>query len=289
MKPKLAHKREPSYYISSDAGTTENGPFLLEELRAMARENTITPDVWFRQEDEEDLRPLSDEPALLADLWPEDDYFDPTADAAPEPPPSDPKEEHRGFDTSAVLQENVERDRSARQASGIPEDRPSALAEFWALRGALVRWILGLAFIGGGVALWVIGAGGVVTFFFGVILLLAGLVFIAFDLAQIVAAPFTGFFGALLEGTGGGGRADYWTADALKQQGDHRLALAEYRKIALQYPRETKAYIEGIRCARTIGDKREEERLHAMAMKNLKSDQDRNLFANAVQRLDKQS
>lgn len=288
MKPKLARKHEPTYYIQADPGSSEEGPFLLSELRELAASGGITPDTRFRREDETELRPISSDAPLAADLWQEDEPFDPETAAPAEPPPSvedDTADRDRGFDTSSLLQENVERARAARAASGVEEERPNPLREFWALRGALVRWIAALVLLGIGIFIWIWGGRDAVTFFFGVLFLVLGLALVAFDLAHLVSAPFTGLVGVLFEGTGGGSQADYWTADSLLAQGEYNLALAEYRKIALQYPREVQAYIKGIRCARTIGNQKEADRLYELAMKNLRSDQDRNLFISSVERM----
>lgn len=288
MKPKLARKHEPTYYIQIHEGASEEGPFTLGDLREMARSGGLTRESWFRRDDESAFRPIASDAPLAADLWQENEAFDPATANPPDakrPAEEETSEIDGGFDTSSVLQENVERDRIARAAAGLEEEPPNRWRDFLALRGTIIRWIAAGVLIAAGVVLWLLGEGSATTFFFGVILLLPGIALIVFDLAHVVSAPFTGLLSVLFEGTGGGTQADYWTANSLMEQGEHALALAEYRKIVLQYPREVQAYIKGIRCARTLGNEKEADRLYEMALKNLRTDQDRNLFINSVERM----
>jgi hypothetical protein len=283
MKPKLVRKEEPAFFVRLSDGTSEQGPLRLDDLRGMARAGTLTPDDVFRREGEEEFRPLSSDAALVADLWPEDEPFDPTALQPQTARTPVEKTSEQGFDSAGLLQENVERDRRAKAASGI-EDTPPKVRPPW---GLIIRWSLAVVLFGG---LWFVwrdtgrfAPGDALVIGWSLAIVIA--ILIGMDLVKLAAAPVNGLITTLFEGTGGGAGADYWTADSLVQQGELKLALSEYRKIVLHHPRELQAYLQGFRIAKSLGDEKEADRFHALALKNLRSDQDRNLFLSSVERM----
>ncbi|HLS27428.1 MAG TPA: hypothetical protein VK041_02170 [Opitutales bacterium] len=292
MRPKLVRKIEPIYYVRPDAEADEEGPLSLEMLREMAEMGDVSPETWFRLEEETEYRRLGEDGPLAADLWPDDEPFDPETAAVAietsfeeEPDP----EESEGVEVADLLRANVDRDQELREASGEPEggtDWAGLLAYKW----LAVRWILGLFFLWKGISVWAgINDDGsevfVLDFLVGLVLIGAALALTLSETVALVTAPVVRFFEALMQGSGGGGGADYWTADALLAQGDYRLALAEYRRIANDHPREVEAYLKGIRAARALENEKEEERFRELALKNLKSDQDRNLFLASLERM----
>lgn len=287
MKPKLARKQEPHYFIRGAAGS-EQGPLSLDALRAMARNREISPDTEFRREEESDFRPLAEEPIMVADLWPEEDPFDPAllaGQAQEEEPP--PGGEESPADASGILEENVERERRARAISEIEEEQDWKTA--LPLLLPVVRWVVAAVLTGIGFWIWLFrtpeGTGAVTGFVFGLLFIIPAILLVSIDLARLAAAPFSSLMTVLLEGTGGGAKADYWTANSLMEQGEYQMAMSEYRKIVLQHPREIEAYLQGIRAARALGNEREADRFRDLALKGLKSEQDRNLFLSSLERM----
>jgi hypothetical protein len=288
MKPKLARQHEPAYFLRLSEDSPEDGPLVINDLRAMAAAGEITPETLFRREEEAEWRPIADDAPLAVDLWQEETSFDPATtfhgEAAAAGDES-PDQQGGTLTTAELLQQNLERDRLARQAAG--EEEASSWKGTLFILGPVARWGGALLLAALVLFIWigpvtVAASTALVTTMFAAAAIIA---LVGFDLAQLAASPFSGAISALFEGTGGGAKADYWTADSLLQQGELRLALAEYRKIVMRHPREIEAYVKGIRAARSLGSQADADRLYALAMKNLKSDQDRNLFINAIEKM----
>lgn len=292
MRPKLARKNEPEYYIRPSAEAAEEGPLSIEVLRDKARAGEISETTLFRRGDETDCRPLGDDAPLVADLWPTDEPFEPEANvAAPassETAPTEGNTEHSG-NVSELLRGNTERDRVARVDSGEKETGFD-WRNFSSLKGVVIRWVIAAVFLAIGLRVWFSGddssTGFAVSFALGVGLIAVAILLTIPETLRIVITPITSFFDTLFQGSGGGKTADYWTADSLMAQGDYRLAVGEYRRIAMEHPREVQAYLKGIRAARALDNQKEVDRFREMALKNLKSDQDRNLFLNSLERMD---
>lgn len=293
MRPKLVRKIEPIYYVRLDSEAEEEGPLSLELLREMAEMKVVSPETWFRLEEEVEYRRLGEDGPLAADLWPDDEPFDPETAAAAIGASSAEESDSEGIEgieVADLLRVNVDRDQELREESG-EADEGTDWAGLLAYKWVAARWILALIFLWIGVSVWSgispdDGPGAVVVgFLIGLALIGAAIGLTLSETVAFVTAPVVRFFEALMQGGGGGGGADYWTADALLAQGDYRLALAEYRRIANDHPREVEAYLKGIRAARALENEKEESRFRELALKNLKSDQDRNLFLASLERM----
>lgn len=287
MTPKLARRKEPEYYLRLTEEDAEDGPFSIEILREMARAGEIERETWFRPAEATEFRPLGDDGPLAADLWPEEEAFDPEEHAVTAAGAESNSEAFDDGDgnVAGLLGDNIERERAARRDAGEPEpprvDWHSALPfSFLAL-----RWLLGLTFVALGARTWMERDDSPMGFMIGLILVVVAICLTLPETLRLVTSPITSLFDTLLEGSGGGKTADYWTADALLEQGEYRLAATEYRRIIREHPTELKAYLNGIRAARGLDNQKEAEQFRELAMKNLKTDQDRNLFLNSLERM----
>ncbi len=294
MKPKLARRDEPRYFIRQSGAGKEEGPFTIEALRERARSGTLSRETWFRPADGGEFRPLGEDGPMVADLWPDEGPFEPeqvSSGAGGESQRADVAGADWGrspADVSELLRENVERDRAAR-ATGDETIPAFDWRRSLPVIIAVVRWVVAVSLVVAGALVWVKGDDTsynfVFTFIQGMVLIVVAIALTLPETLRLFMAPITGFFDTLLQGSGGGTKADYWTADKLMEQGEFRLALAEYRKIVHQHPRELEAYLKGIRAARAMDDRQGEERLRELAMKNLTSEQDRNLFLASLDRM----
>src|SRR5690625_290647 len=147
MRPRLVREKEPEYFIRLSEEMDEAGPFTLEILREMAESGEILRETWFRLESETEYRRFEEDLPLAADLWPDDEPFDPEleiSDPADTAPAEEGEEDELGStDTRQLLQENVLRDRETRQVGAEPES-----SVVWTIlkeqKWIFVRWILAI-------------------------------------------------------------------------------------------------------------------------------------------------
>lgn len=294
MKPKLAKRNEPEYFLRVSRDAPEEGPYSIAVLREKAAGGEITGETWFRLAEEDEYRLLGEDGPLAADLWPEEEAFDPEAAVSAEseganPAAGNPQGEEglgdQDGNAAGILGANVQREREARAAVEEPS-QGFDWASLLALKWLVVRWVLAIGLAVWGVVLWRSSAGdSALAFFVGLLPIAVAICLTAPETVRWVITPATALVDSLMEGSGGGKSADFWTADSLMEQGEYNLAAAEYRRLALQYPREIQAYLKGIRASRASNNPKEADRFQELAMKNLKTDQDRNLFLSSLERM----
>lgn len=290
MRPRLVKKQEPEYYLRFSEASSEEGPFPIEILRQKAESGEITGETWFRREGEDSYRLLKEDAPLAADLWPRHDVFYREEGEVVGGPESegreieDPMADPEG-NVTEILEDNVRRERAGREAAGEILEGGADWRGLLAWKWVVLRWVLGVPSLAAGIWHWLLSGGTPTDFFTGLVLIVTGVLLALPEILRVAAAPFSSLVDSLMEG--GSGKVDYWTADSLMAQGEYKLAAAEYRRIAMQHPREIDAYLKGVKAAHALNSKREIERFRELALSKLKSEQDRNLFLSSLKRIEK--